>query len=392
MKSVKKCKPDLPDEIERRKKQSEHFNRRLSDKTRTFAFAPVLPSLLAVTVESWLLITLIIFAAVVIVISLYYIYLLLREHKRAHRVVVEKIVQSGADDSAKSDMVQQDAVYGAPQQSFVTYIPPAEEAEEEKVEEEAQALPYKSEELDDDDEGATEVVTSESHFQPLYEGEPDESMMITDETGEVVEVLKGVDYETGMALVVRYNKSFTAKFIQMTDESKGYYTTLKNYILSYKKTRSRVSWKYDNIHFGREPIVKFAVRGKTLCLYMALNPDDYTDSKYKVERSDSKKFEDVPCLYRIKNPRRVRYAMELLAELAEKYGIERGEIPNKNYYLPYEHTGPLIGKELIREYLVQERYDDFLRKKQQPLITEDKDNTADEGELTAEERFPNKKF
>jgi hypothetical protein len=290
-------------------------------------------------------------------------------------------------------MVQQDAVYGAPQQSFVTYIPPAEEAEEENVEEEAQALPYKSEESDDDDdEGATEVVTSESHFQPLYEGEPDESMMITDETGEVVEVLKGVDYETGMALVVRYNKSFTAKFIQMTDESKGYYTTLKNYILSYKKTRSRVSWKYDNIHFGREPIVKFAVRGKTLCLYMALNPDDYTDSKYKVERSDSKKFEDVPCLYRIKNPRRVRYAMELLAELAEKYGIERGEIPNKNYYLPYEHTGPLIGKELIREYLVQERYDDFLRKKQQPLITEDKDNTADEGELTAEERFPNKKF
>jgi hypothetical protein len=125
---------------------------------------------------------------------------------------------------------------------------------------------------------------------------------------------------------------------------------------------------------------------------MALNPDDYTDSKYKVERSDSKKFEDVPCLYRIKNPRRVRYAMELLAELAEKYGIERGEIPNKNYYLPYEHTGPLIGRELIREYLVQERYDDFLRKKQQPLITEDKDNTADEGELTAEERFPNKKF
>jgi hypothetical protein len=231
--------------------------------------------------------------------------------------------------------------------------------------------------------------------QELLESHYDENIdhsEVTDESGEVVEMLKGINRETGMALVVRYNKSFTAKYIQLSDESKSYYNELKNEIMSYAKTRSRVSWKYDNIHAAKEPIAKFAIRGKTLCLYLALNPDKYVDSKYKIERSDAKKFEDVPLMYRIINPRRVKYAEELLAVLAEKYGMEKGPVPTVDYYQPYEHTGPLIGRELIREYLVEEKYDDFLRKKNQPFVTEDKDNAWEGDTLTAEERFPDKKF
>jgi hypothetical protein len=60
----------------------------------------------------------------------------------------------------------------------------------------------------------------------------------------------------------------------------------------------------------------------------------------------------------------LKYAAELIAALAEKYGLERGEAVKDNYYMPYETTSKLIGRGLIREYLVQERYDDFLKKKQ----------------------------
>jgi hypothetical protein len=181
-----------------------------------------------------------------------------------------------------------------------------------------------------------------------------------------------------MALVVRYNKSFTAKYIQLSDECKAYYAEIKNYILSFKKTRSRISWKFDNMHMGKVPVAKFAVRGKTLCLYLALNPDDFVDSKYKVERSDAKKYAEVPCLYRIVNPRRVKYAMELIAMIAEKLAVERGNLLDDNYYLPYEKTNDLISKQLIREYLVEEKYDDFLKKKAEAEkgITSDAD--ADE--------------
>lgn len=318
---------------------------------KTFAGAPLLPLLLTATVERWMVLAIVIFAAVVVLVSLIYIYAILHERRvtvPAHFAAqkeVQKVEQPKEEKYVTEQVAPQEQTYEPP-------IPftPVEEDEAEAEEEEAEGEPIEPIEpmLADDEE---------------IEQEVDPSLIITDENGEVVEVLRSVDQATGIAQVVRYNKSFTAKYIQMTDESKAYYNTLKNYILSYKKTRSRISWKYDNIHAGKEPIARFAVRGKTLCLYTALNPDDYADSKYKVERSDAKKFEDVPCLYRIINPRRVRYAMELIAELCDKYSLERGAIPNENYYLPYEHTGHLIKKAMIREYLVQESYDDFLRKK-----------------------------
>lgn len=194
---------------------------------------------------------------------------------------------------------------------------------------------------------------------------------IVDESGEVVEMLKGIDRESGMALVARYNKSFTAKYVQLSDESKGYYNELKNEIMSYKRTRSRVSWKYDNIHAGRFTIARFAVRGKTLCVYFALNPDDYAGSKYKVERSDTKKFQDVPLLYRITNPRRVKYAKELMAQVAAKHSVEKGPYIDVSYYKPYENTNALMSRHLIREYLVEENYDDFLKRKEEGISSDE---------------------
>ena len=58
---------------------------------------------------------------------------------------------------------------------------------------------------------------------------------------------------------IRYNKSFTAKLIQSSDETKGYYGELKNEVLSYTKAKSHVSWAYDSVNAGREHIVKFSI-------------------------------------------------------------------------------------------------------------------------------------
>ena len=148
---------------------------------------------------------------------------------------------------------------------------------------------------------------------------------------------------------IRYNKSFTAKLIQSSDEVKGWYATLKNALLSYKKTKSRISWHTDSINCGRIKLAKFAIRGKTLRLYLALNPEDYAETKYKVEYGEGKRYEAVPCMYRIKNSRRVKYALELIAALAEKYGLILTEREDEDYYLPYEETAPLLARGLIKE-------------------------------------------
>lgn len=347
--------PKANEEQEVSRQTSRQPNKRKTVKA--LAGAPLLPLLLAVNLERWMVLAVIIFSMVVVLVSIVYIYAILHERRRvaahAHQSTTKKSVQ-------ETTVIQQTIVADntAPQEQ--TYS----NADAAAINTQLAEDPDDFEDDGVSEEGEEMVELSPEEAAASYE-EPDPSLVITDDSGEVVEVLKSVDQQTGMALVVRYNKSFTAKYIQLSDESKDYYNTLKNYILSYKKVKSRISWKYDNIRAGKEPIARFAVRGKTLCLYMALNPDNYIDSKYKVERSESKKFEDVPCLYRIVNPRRVRYAMELIAELCDKNSLERGAIPTENYYLPYERTGSLIGKRLIREYLVKERYDDFLRKKNQ---------------------------
>lgn len=147
---------------------------------------------------------------------------------------------------------------------------------------------------------------------------------------------------------VRYNKSFKAKLIQSSDDVKEWYTQLKNAFLSYKKTASRLSWQADSVNSGRQKLGKFVMRGKTLCLYLALDPDDYAETKYKVERASGKRYESVPCMYRIKGMRRVKYALDLIAAVAEKYSLVPIQREPVDYRLPYEETQALIDKGLIR--------------------------------------------
>ena len=150
--------------------------------------------------------------------------------------------------------------------------------------------------------------------------------------GDVVLVEKDAK---GNIFEIRFIKSFTAKLSQAEDGVKDYYTGLKNYALAYKKANSRVSWHYDAVNVGREMVIKFAIRGKTLCLFFALAKDGL-DSKYKVEDAKGKKFEDVPVLYRIKNDRRYNYAKDLIDMVMAKVGAEKGEEPNVDYRIPYE--------------------------------------------------------
>ena len=176
--------------------------------------------------------------------------------------------------------------------------------------------------------------------QPQDEEETEEEVVtVTDEKGNIFQI--------------RFIKSFTAKLIQSPKETKAYYEELKNEVLSYKKTNSRVSWHYDSINSGRNQVLKFAVRGKTLCVYFPLNANDYVDTKYKVEKVESKKFEEVPCLYRIKNDRRLGYAKDLIKTVCESLGLEKGEEQHESYVLPYEENKPLIARGLIKELKVQ---------------------------------------
>ena len=207
------------------------------------------------------------------------------------------------------------------------------------------------------EEPVEEVVEEQPVEEPVeevVEEQPaDQSQMIAVlESGEVEESESGAIVHTaeGGYIYLMYNKSFKAKLIQAKDEAREYYNVIKNHALSYKKVSTRISWRHESVNRGRDKLARLVFRGKSLYLYLALNPEDYVDTKYKVESAEAKRFEELPCLYRIKNPRRVKYACELIDVIMERYGVEKTEKPEEDFIsdYPYEETLPLIKRGLIK--------------------------------------------
>ena len=191
------------------------------------------------------------------------------------------------------------------------------------------------------------------------------------------EVVTTTDSE-GNIFKIRYIKSFTAKLIQSSDETKKYYEILKNEALSYNDVSNRVSWHYDSINSGRTQVLKFGIRGKTLCVYYPLNIEDVDQNKYKVEKIESKKYEQVPCMYRINSNRKLELAKALIARVMRKLHLEKGEEQHEVYSnLPYEENKPLVERGLIKELKVSDN------KSSEPEVVETKVN-ADGDEIIVE--------
>lgn len=168
----------------------------------------------------------------------------------------------------------------------------------------------------------------------------------------ITQVMPVVENGKTRYIVIKYSKSFVAKLIQSDDQTKQYYSELKNKLLSYDGVKSRISWKCETFRKGRKPLAKLRLRGKTLSITLALNPDDYAGTKYRVESlAEIKSYLATPCLYRIKNDRRLAYAKELINKLATENGLleDTNEV-NTDYaaQYPYEDTDALIERKLIK--------------------------------------------
>lgn len=152
-------------------------------------------------------------------------------------------------------------------------------------------------------------------------------------------------------LVIRYDKSFTARVIQGEDELRNYYDELKNELLSYKGVKARISWKHESYRVGKEIVALLKIRGKHISIYLPLNANDYVDTKYKVDDvSNVKANAETPCAYAIKNARRSLYAKDLIATVMAAHSAEKLEKQPVKYSddLPYDTTENLIQRELIK--------------------------------------------
>lgn len=222
----------------------------------------------------------------------------------------------------------------------------AEEGEEAAEDEEIAAAeaPAENEEEEPEEASAAEEGPEEANEEEPAAEAPEEDVPAAPPA--MAEVPAGYEF------VTRYRRSFKSRLIQ-DEKMQDFYTDIKNAFAELTGVKARLSRHCENFRYHAERIAKLNVGGKTLTLYLALDPQQYEDTKYRYEDvSDRKTYAETPMKVRITSKRMVKYARELLADLAQKYGITiTGTIP-MDYHYKYQSDEALIKKGLIKPYEV----------------------------------------
>ena len=180
------------------------------------------------------------------------------------------------------------------------------------------------------------VIVEES--QPVEEETVDDTVEEVEEPEEVEETVEEVDDDTDDEnneaieipleekdrLVIKTSK-FTTKLKLCSDNTKEYYSTIKNSLLSYG-THDRLSRKCES--FRRKGLIaKITISGRTLRLHLALDPkneEKFPINKYhQIDLGEKRQFIEVPFTLRVKSNRALKRALELIDLLFAERGINK---------------------------------------------------------------------
>lgn len=288
-------------------------------------------------------------------------------------VLSEEAQTTISDDDIEDAIELEKIVHPDEAETSEAYLEDNEACDTEKVDSTALGEDYSVEDETQSDSG------EEDYSDTLKEG----ANLVDDEVSGGGKLFFG-----GKEITVRYLRSFTAKLVQSNDLVKERYSVLKNELLSYKKAKARTSWHFETVRLGRPAIAKFAIRGKTLSLYLALDPEEFQDTKYIYKDvSDVKKYSQVPMRLKIKSNRSVRWAKELISKMAEKNGYKRIEKEEVDYYPEYRTTKELVMDKLIKLQgaKAQEEYDKLQQDDKELQLNETNYATLDEVAATLDD-------
>ena len=232
-----------------------------------------------------------------------------------------------------------------------------DEIVDEIIEKERQSKQPSAQETDQTDRILEEEVDEEVALADISEEDESSRRAKAEQGGEAVlrdegnrkEIPQGYEY------VTRYRRSFRSRLIQ-SGAVQDTYTELKNAIMAYAGIKVRACKNYESYRLGGERIAKFAFAGKTLVLYMALEPLEFENSVYRFEdMSDKRTHRDTPLRIKLGSRRSVRQAKELLSILFRKKDTAEVGCVYTDYHIPYRSDEELIAEGLIQPYRVLQK-------------------------------------
>lgn len=117
-------------------------------------------------------------------------------------------------------------------------------------------------------------------------------------------------------------RTFEDTLYETSDKNKMFYSQLKNQLTSFKKVKGKLSKRNESFRHGRELVAKMGFAGRTLKLYLALDPNEYDNASFPhKDVSDKKKYVMVPMMVRVKSMRMLNKAETLINQMMEKKGF-----------------------------------------------------------------------
>lgn len=170
---------------------------------------------------------------------------------------------------------------------------------------------------------AREVVREVAAYEePAYEEESAE------EDAEETAYAEPADYKTAVGVVgsIDIRPSFIERLSEMDESVIEWHAQLQEHLTSYRKVKSRYSARCDSYRMGRDLLAKMAIGGKTLKLYLAVDPEDAAldDGKYhQRDLSETSAYQEVPFMLPIRSNLAVRKACRVIDYMMENFNIPK---------------------------------------------------------------------
>ena len=194
------------------------------------------------------------------------------------------------------------------------------EEEKEEVEEEEVAAAV----LPEEDEDEVEEVEEEEDDTPeVEEAEDDEEEPEDDGAPKLI---------TAEDARKRRTSTMRGRLRYGSDVNKTIYEELVNHLLAYKNVSRSLTNRADNFKHKGALVAKITLTGKTIKLFLPLDPEQYEYDKYHQLITEKKGYEEVPFTLKVKSNRGLKYAKELIDEtMAQKQVDKKKKTERKSF-------------------------------------------------------------
>ena len=230
---------------------------------------------------------------------------------------VEEVIEEPVEEPLVEETVEEELVGEEPVE---------EPVEEEIIEEEPIAQESNDEPFSFGGFSSDEDETEEDEDEDEEDNEEDED----EEDGLMVNQIYG-QTSSSMGKINRID--FDEKVEKASPDLKRHYNEIKNVIMKYRNVHSRISKAGDSFRCKGQKYVYMTIIGKTLKVYLAVDPFSIDQNVYHHrDVSNKKKYQVTPTLLRVKSELSVKKTIKLIEVMFEDNMIDvKKKVEEKDY-------------------------------------------------------------